>query len=73
MPDGKPSAVPIAPNHARLHVGLHQALVDAGRALGERHRQQILDTEGEVLTKSGHARTDDRDLSHAATRSGSNM
>jgi hypothetical protein len=73
MPDGKPSAVPIATEPRTLHVGLHQALVDAGCALGERHRQQVLDTEGEVLTKSGHARTDDRDLSHAATRSGSNM
>src|SRR4029077_1419550 len=49
-----------------LQVGLQQALVDACRALRKRHRQQILDAEGEMLTKGGHARADDRDVPHAS-------
>ena len=77
MPDGKPSVVPIAPNQAACRSALAKPLSTLRRALGERHRQQVLDAEGEVLAERRHARADDRHLPHAdlppATDSGSNM
>lgn len=51
----------------RLQIGLVQALVDTGGAFGERHGQQVFDTQGEMLGKGCHPRADYRHVSHTAS------